>query len=93
MIGQCSLSDEDQLHYCEVRTECLQQSPSTIFTDDDIEAKDVLRFLKGDGPAIAFETGHQKEEILPVPHVKLGVIFNFIRIFNFTHSVYSKHLT
>ena len=31
MIGQCSSSDEDQLHYCETRTKCLQELSCTLF--------------------------------------------------------------
>ena len=89
MICQCSSSDEDQLHYCETRTECLQELSSTIFTDDDMEIKDVLRFFKGDAPAIAFETGHQREGYFPCSSCEIRAD----RIFVFANSLYSKHLT
>ena len=89
MIGQCSSSDEDQLHYCETRIECLQELSSTLFTDDDMGIKNVLRFFKGDRPAIAFETGHQKGGHFPCSSCEIRAD----RIFDFDHSVYSKHLT
>ena len=89
MIGQCSSSDEDQLHFCETRTECLQELSSTLFTYEDMEIKDVLRFFKGDGPATGFETGHQKGGHFPCSSSEIRAD----RIFDFSHSVYSKHLT
>ena len=89
MNGQCSPSDEHHLHYCETRTECLQELSSTLCTDNDMEIKDALRFFKGDGPAIAFETSHQKGGHFPCSLCEIRAD----RIFNFVHSVYSKHLT
>ena len=60
-----------------------------FFTDDDMKIKDVLRFFKGDGPAIAFETGHQKGGHFLCSSSEIRAD----RIFDFAHSVYSKHLT
>lgn len=82
-------SDEDQLHYCQTRTECLRQFSSTNFTDDDMEIKDVLKLFKGDEPAIAFETGYQKGGHFPCFSCEIRAD----RIFDFAHSVNSNHLT
>ena len=89
MIGQYSSSDEDQFHYYETRTECLPQLSSTIFTDDDMKIKDALKFFKGDAPVIAFETGHQKGGLFSCSSCEIRAY----RIFDFAHSVCSKHLT
>ena len=84
ITGLYSSSDEDHLYYCETRTECLQQLPSTIFTDNDMGVKDTLKFFKGDVTAIAFETDHQKGKSFPHSSCKIRAD----KIFNLAHSVY-----
>lgn len=60
IAGRSSSTDQDQLQYCETRRDCLEQMNVILLTEGMQPIYDVMRFFKGDGPAIAFEVGHQK---------------------------------
>lgn len=60
IVGRCRSTDIEQLAYCETRCECLQGLTEKLELSSGIEISDVMRFFKGDGPAVAFEAGQQK---------------------------------
>ena len=60
IIGRCKSSDVEQLAYVETRCDCLGEMANHIEVSPGVPVTDVMRFFKGDGPAVAFETGLQK---------------------------------
>ena len=60
IVGWCASSDVEQLAYIETRCECLDNLTHHIDVSPGVPVSDVMRFFKGDGPAVAFETGQQK---------------------------------
>ena len=58
IIGRCRSTDE-QLGYIDTREECLNELTVAICADS-INIKDTMRLFHGDGPAVQFESGHQK---------------------------------
>ena len=60
IVGRCASSDVEQLAYIETRCDCLNQLTDQIEVSPGIPVSDVMRFFKGDGRAVAFETGQQK---------------------------------
>ena len=59
IIAHCGSSDEDTVAYAEERRKCIQDLPVPVSTSTGIEFHDVLRFFKGDMPALAAESGQQ----------------------------------
>jgi len=60
IVGRCKSSDEEQLGYIDTRCECLRGLSQNFEVMAGIPINDVMRFFKGDGPAVAFESGQQK---------------------------------
>lgn len=60
IVGRCKSSDAEQLGYIGTRCDCLRGLANHIDNGPGVPVTDLMRFFKGDGPAIAFETGQQK---------------------------------
>ena len=57
-MARCKSNDE-QLAYVETRTVCLKDLDKNLYFNG-IEITDRMRFFKGDGPAVEYESGQQK---------------------------------
>ena len=60
IVGRCASSDVEQLAYIETRCDCLDNLIHQIDISTGVPVSDVMQFFKGDGAAVAFETGQQK---------------------------------
>jgi len=60
IVGRCRSSDAEQLAYVDTRCECLRGLSQHLDIIPGVAISDVMRFFKGDGPAVAFESGQQK---------------------------------
>ena len=59
ILARCPSSDE-QIMYIDTRLEDVKKLAKPIKTESGIVIHDEMRFFKGDGPAVQFETGQQK---------------------------------
>ena len=80
IAGRCRSNDVEQLAYIETRCDCLSKLANQMDVSPGVPVTDVMRFFKGDGPAVAFETGQPKGGNVSV----LSVVYMLLWVMSWT---------